>query len=150
MKNVFDRAVVDELEARVAALTPASVPQWGRMTVDQMLAHVNVPYDMAYTDRYPKAGALKRLLLNLFVKQGVVGPKPYKRNTPTAPEFRISGRKEFEAERGKLITYLRRVQRDGEAAFAGRESPSFGPLTATEWNGLLYKHLDHHLTQFGV
>ena len=150
MKSVYDRAVVTGLESRIAQLTPSTTPQWGRMSVDQMLAHVNVVYDMAYTDKYPKAGGLKRLLLKLFVKQAVVGPKPYKRNTPTAPEFRMVGRKEFEAEREKLVTYLRRVQRDGENAFAGRESPSFGPLTSAEWDVLFYKHLDHHLTQFGV
>ena len=150
MKNVFDRAVVTEFESRIAQLTRSTTPQWGKMSVDQMLAHVNVVYDMAYTDKYPRAGGLKRLLLNPSVKQAVVGPKPYRRNTPTAPEFRMVGDKDFEAEREKLVTYLRRVQRDGEQAFAGRESPSFGPLTSAEWNVLFSKHLDHHLTQFGV
>jgi transposase InsO family protein len=26
----------------------------------------------------------------------------------------------------------------------------FGPLTPEEWAILMYKHLDHHLRQFGV
>lgn len=150
MKSAFDPATVSELEARIAKLTPSTTPQWGKMTVDQMLAHCNVSYDMAFTDTYPKAGAVKRLLLNLFVKQAVVGPKPYKRNTPTAPEFRMAGAKEFARERDKLVAYVRRVQQEGARGFEGRESPSFGPLTAAEWSTLFYKHLDHHLTQFGV
>lgn len=150
MKNVFDPATVADLTARINQLTPTTAPQWGKMSVDQMLAHCNVSYDMAYTDKYPQATGVKRLLLKLFVKQAVVGPKPYPRNSPTAPQFRMVGTKNFEDERTKLIGYLHRVQRDGEAAFEGRESPSFGPLSAAEWNTLFYKHLDHHLTQFGV
>ncbi len=150
MHNVYDAATVAELIARINSLSPSTIPHWGKMSVDQMLAHCNVSYDMAYTDMYPKAGGIKRFVLNLFVKQAVVGPKPYPRNSPTAPQFRMSGAKDFERERAKLIDSLQRVQRDGDRGFEGRESPSFGPLTAAEWNTLFYKHLDHHLTQFGV
>ena len=150
MKSVFDAAVVAELVSRIGRLAPTTVPQWGSMSVDQMLAHCNVSYDMAYTDRYPPAGAVKRFLLRTFVKGGVVGPAPYRRNLPTAPQFKMSGRKDFDAERQRLIEYVHRVQQDGRPAFEGRESPSFGPLSAQEWDVLFYKHLDHHLTQFGV
>jgi hypothetical protein len=38
----------------------------------------------------------------------------------------------------------------GEAHFDGKESLSFGKLTASQWNTMFYKHLNHHLTQFGV
>jgi Protein of unknown function (DUF1569) len=150
MKNVFDPIVVAELTTRLARLTPTSAPQWGKMSVDQMLAHCNVSYDMVYTDKYPRATGLKRWLLKVFVKQAVVGPKPYARNSPTAAQFRMTGTKNFEQERTRLIEYMNRVQRDGAARFNGKESNSFGPLTSDEWNTLFYKHLDHHLTQFGV
>jgi hypothetical protein len=36
------------------------------------------------------------------------------------------------------------------AHFEGKESNSFGALNSTEWNNMLFKHLDHHLNQFGV
>jgi len=150
MTSAFDAGTVAELQERIARLTPSSLPRWGKMTVDQMFAHCNVGYDMVYTTNYPKAGAIKRWLLNAFVKQNVVGPKPYLRNAPTAPAFKISARKDFEAERQKLLAYLERVRSDGASVFDGRESVSFGPLTSAEWNTLFYKHLDHHLTQFGV
>jgi hypothetical protein len=48
MKNIFDRSVVNELTARINRLTPTTAPQWGKMTVDQMLAHCNVSYEMVY------------------------------------------------------------------------------------------------------
>jgi hypothetical protein len=79
-----------------------------------------------------------------------VGPTPYPRNTPTAPAFRITDTRDFDTERARLLAYLQQVATEGRSAFEGRESLSFGPLTAAEWNGLFSKHLDHHLQQFGV
>lgn len=150
MPNIFDAAVVAEVVNRINRLTPVSKPQWGKMTVDQMLAHVNVSYIMVYENSIPKPNWFMRQVLKLIVKNKVVGPAPYGRNLPTAPVFKMTGTKDFVAEKAKLVAYLDRVQRDGETTFSGKESASFGPLTAAEWNVLFYKHLDHHLTQFGV
>ena len=150
MPNIFDAAVVAEVVNRINRLTPESKPQWGKMTVDQMLAHVNVSYIMVYENNSRKSNWFMRQVLKLIVKNKVVGPAPYGRNLPTAPVFRMEGTKDFVAEKAKLVAYLDRVQRDGETTFSGKESASFGPLTAAEWNVLFYKHLDHHLTQFGV
>lgn len=150
LPDLFDAADVEHTIARVQALSPESTPQWGRMTVAQMLAHCCVPYEMVYTTTHARPNAFVRWVLARFVKRGVVGPKPYAKGTPTAPAFRITDAREFHAERERLVEYLRRVAADGRAAFEGRESLSFGPLTVAEWNVLFAKHLDHHLRQFGV
>ncbi len=150
LPDLFDVEDLARTITRVQALTPESTPQWGRMTVAQMLAHCCVPYEMLYTTTHARPNALMRWVLRRFVKQGVIGPKPYPRSAPTAPAFRIADAREFGAERERLIAYLRRVAAEGRAAFEGRESLSFGPLTASEWNVLFAKHLDHHLRQFGV
>lgn len=150
MRNIFDPMVVDDLAHRIGQLNPASHPEWGRMTVDQMLAHCNVAYEMVYESVHPRPGRLKGFLLRTLVKRAVVGPRPYPHNTPTAPQFRVTARRDFANEQQRLIAYLHRVQQDGVAAFDGRISHSFGALTAEEWNVLFYKHLDHHLRQFGV
>lgn len=150
MKDVFDPAVTDELVGRLRSLEPATHPRWGRMSVGQMLAHCCVPYEMVYEEKHARPGAVARFLLRLFVKRGVVGEKRYRRNTPTAPAFRITDERDFHRERDRLIGYLERTAELGGDHFHGRESLSFGPLTRTEWSNLFYKHLDHHLTQFGV
>lgn len=150
IQDIFSPAVVDELVARIDRLRPDTRPVWGKMTVDQMLAHVNVSYIMVYEQTIPRPNPLMRWVLKTIVKQKVVGPAPYARGTPTAPAFRMTGTKDFDAEKAKLIAYLRRVAGEGRATFDGRESHSFGPLSADEWSTLFYKHLDHHLTQFGV
>lgn len=150
MENIFASETVAALTTRINGLTPATTPAWGKMSVSQMLAHCNVTYEMVYDITHPKPGAIKRFLLNLFVKNAVVGPKPYPRNSPTAPQFKITATKDFAHEKQRLLSYLERVHAEGAQAFEGRESNSFGPLTAAEWNVMFYKHLDHHLTQFGV
>lgn len=150
IKNVFDEQVVAEIIGRINKLNPDTQPQWGKMDAAQMLAHLNVTYDMDFTGKYPKPNAFARFMLKLFVKNTVVGNKPYKRNSGTAPQFKIADKRDFEKEKATLINYLQKVQQLGEAHYDGREANSFGPLTADEWNTMFYKHLDHHLTQFGV
>ncbi len=150
MKDIFDPKVTQELIGRINALTPETVPNWGKMSVDQMLAHCCVAYEMAYTDKHPKQNALMRFILKAFVKNGVVNETPYKKNIRTAPQFIITDRKNFKEEKARLINYLEHTCKLGKAHFEGKESISFGPMTSIEWNNQFYKHLDHHLTQFGV
>jgi hypothetical protein len=148
--DLFDSAGVQSVEQRIAALTPESRPLWGKMSVSEMLAHVNVAYEMVYTDKHRRPNPIMRWVLKRIVKQRVVGPAPYPHNVPTAPAFRISDVRDFTVERDRLLAYLQQVMNEGPRAFEGRASLSFGPLTASEWNMLFAKHLDHHLQQFGV
>ncbi len=90
------------------------------------------------------------LILKYIVAPVVVGDKPPKKNSPTGPQFIMKSDKDFEAERTRLIEFIKKTQELGEDAFDGKESHSFGVLNKTQWSNMLYKHLDHHLTQFGV
>ncbi|CAM4171247.1 DUF1569 domain-containing protein [Zobellia nedashkovskayae] len=150
MKNVFDQTDVNELVSRINNLNSKSNNLWGRMSVGQMMAHCNVAYDMTYTDQYPKPTGFKKFMIKLIAKKMVVGPKPYKRNIRTAPEFLITDERDFELEKQKLVAHLQKTQQLGAAHFQNKESHAFGPLTSQEWNVLFYKHLDHHLQQFNV
>ncbi|MFC3559623.1 DUF1569 domain-containing protein [Pedobacter jamesrossensis] len=150
MKNIFQPAVTSEVISRINKLTPSTNQLWGKMNVSQMLAHCNVSYEMVYDDIHPKPNAFMKLILKAFIKNVVVGEKPYKKSSQTAPAFLITDEKEFEKEKARLIAYINETQELGETHFDGKESLSFGKLTKTEWNNMFYKHLDHHLGQFGV
>lgn len=147
--NIFIEKVTNDLIQRINSLSSDTESQWGKMDVSQMLAHCNVTYEMVYEDKHPKPNRFMKLILKIFVKNMVVSDKPYKRNNPTAPAFKITDKRDFEAERKRLIDYIQRTQRLGEKDFDGRESHSFGKLNINQWNNMFYKHLDHHLTQFG-
>ena len=150
MKNIFEPAIAQEVIERINKLTPDSRPSWGKMTVAQMLAHCNVTYELVYDDKHKKPNALMRFLLKTFVKNKVVTELPYKQNNPTAPFFVIKDGKDFELEKKRLIDYINKTQQLGAGHFDKKESFSFGILSAGEWNNMFYKHLDHHLNQFGV
>lgn len=150
MKNIFEPAVTGEITERINQLSPSTAQLWGKMNVAQMLAHCNVSYELVYEDIHPKPGRFTRFLLKTLVKNKVVNEKPYPKNNQTAPQFIIKGEKDFEKEKSRLIAYINKTQQLGENHFDGKESHSFGALTKAEWNNMFYKHLDHHLNQFGI
>lgn len=150
LPNIFTKTVTDHITQRINQLTPDTAPQWGTMSVAQMLAHCNVTYEMAYENIHPKPGAFMQFILKMMVKGKVVSEVPYPRNNRTAPQFIIKDAKNFAAEKQRLIQYIAKTQQLGEAHFEQKASHSFGPLSAVEWNNMFYKHLDHHLKQFGV
>ena len=150
MENIFKKEVTEEVISRIEKLTENTQPIWGKMSVAQMLAHCCVTYEMVYTDKHPKPNAFAKFMMKLFVKKIVVSEKEYAKNGRTAPQFLISDEKVFETEKKRLTDFITKTQQLGEHEFDGKESHSFGNLTTKEWNNLFYKHLDHHLRQFGV
>ncbi len=150
MKNVFDANDLKEIFDRIEKLSPNSQGTWGKMSVDQMLAHLNVAYEMAFQETPPKSNFIKKFLLKKLIKPMIVSEKSYKKNSPTSSAFKISKPHEFAFEKQRLIDFMLKTLEKGPAYFEGKESASFGKLTSKEWNNLFFKHLDHHLQQFGV
>lgn len=150
LPDILSKQVCDQIILRIKALNTNSSAHWGKMNVAQMLAHCNVTYEMVYEDKHPKPNAFKRWILKTFLKEIVVGEKPYKQNSHTAPQFLITDQRIFEQEQKMLIDYVIKSQQLGADFFEQKESNSFGKLSAIEWNNMFYKHLDHHLSQFGV
>lgn len=150
MKNILSKEDSNDFINRINKLDSDSKELWGKMDVAQMLAHCNVTYEMVYDDIHPRPNGFMKFILKLLVKNNVVNEKPYSRNSKTAPQFLINGKCNFEIEKSRLINYINRTLELGENYFEGKESHSFGRLTAKEWNNMFAKHLDHHLSQFGV
>jgi hypothetical protein len=151
IENLFDSAGKERIVARIQALTPDAQPLWGKMTVAQMLAHLNVAYEIVHEPgKHARPGAVDRFFAKLFAKAMVVGDKPYGRNGPTAPSFIIKDARDFGREKARLLTYIDKTYKQGTKHYEGLENMTFGVLTAKQWNTLFSKHLDHHLSQFGV
>ena len=151
IKDIFLKEISDEVIKRINKLTKDTQPQWGKINVSQMLAHLNVQYEVIYdTDKFPTPNFLAQLFLKIFVKKTVVGPKPFAKNERTAPYFIITSEKDFALEKERLIKYIIITQANGIEVLLKRDTKSFGKLTVKEWNTLFYKHINHHLTQFSV
>lgn len=151
LPNIFTKEVSDNFIARINNLTNETQRKWGTMSVSQMLAHCCVTYEYIYEPaKYKKANFIFGLLLKTVIKKAVTNEKGYKQNLRTGPDFLVKNDKNFEIEKKRLIDFISRVQQEGESKFDGRISHSFGQLNKTQWNNMFYKHLDHHLSQFGV
>ena len=151
LPNIFEKDVSDQLIARINTLTPGSERLWGKMDVAKMLAHCCVAYETIYEpEKHPKPNFLFGLILRTIVKNKVTGEKPQKKNGPTGPHFIIRSDRDFDTEKARLIAFVEKTRQLGEEEFDGKMSHSFGRLTKTEWSNMLYKHLDHHLSQFGA
>ncbi len=150
LPNIFTTSVSKDVISRINKLSNTTPAQWGKMNVTQMLAHNNVTFEFAYEEKHNKPNFFMAFILKNLVKGGLTNEKPYKKSASTAPEFIIGDDRNFEVEKKRLIEYINKTQQLGENHFEGRVSMIFGPMTATEWNNLFYKHIDHHLTQFGV
>lgn len=147
MPMLHDVRFREEVKRRVRALTPQTGRQWGKMSVDQMLWHVNCGLENAL-GRYPIA-AIKIPVPKFLLKFIVLNLPWRKGNTPTAPELLASASHDFEHERSRMLVLLDDF---GAVSIDGRweDSALLGPLTGREWSRLQGKHVDHHLRQFGV
>jgi hypothetical protein len=148
--SIYLASTTEELFKRIDQLNPQSKGLWGKMTVGQMLSHCAVPYEQILGINTIQPPLFMRIILKLFLKKSMVNEVPYKQNLPTAPSFIRTEKYDFEKEKLGLKGHIKTIQEMGTEKLASTPSLSLGMLSATEWNNLLYKHIDHHLTQFGV
>ena len=150
MKNLFDPSAAAETCARLASLRPDSQRQWGTMTPSQVLAHCSRAMEMAVGDRRPKRMFIGRLIGPIVKRLAIGDESPLRRNTPTAPDLVVSDAPDFIAEQNRLDVLVRRFAEGGPSAVTAHPHTFFGSMTPDEWSSLMYKHLDHHLRQFGA
>jgi hypothetical protein len=153
MKDLFDPILVADTEQRILQLRPDSERQWGSMAVAQTLAHCTSGIEMAMGVIHAKRAPFPANLLGPLIKPLVFrDDKPMRRNSPSSPELFYADptQCELQRERSRLIAAIDSFTSQGEACCTSYPHPFFGPLKPEQWAILMYKHVDHHLRQFGV
>lgn len=149
MRNLFQQEAVDEVISRIDKLQPATQRQWGKMDVAQMLAHCSAALDMA-SGRINTPRVLIGRLIGPFFKAIYTNEKPFSRSSPTDPKLVVTDQREFLYEQEQLKRKVWQFHEGGEAHCTRNPHPFFGALAPQDWSRGMYKHLDHHLRQFGV
>ncbi|MFD1171119.1 DUF1569 domain-containing protein [Oceanobacillus picturae] len=149
MNNIFEITYTDEILERIENLNMNSQPKWGKMDVSQMLAHCSSFQDIAMGYSLPPRGWLG-ILVGRFAKNIFYNDKPLAHNMSTISSILITSKKDFEIEREELKQKIITFQKNGPNACTSHPHPFFGNLTPEQWGKGIYKHLDHHLKQFGV
>lgn len=145
--SIFDKADNAKIIARINSLTPESQPLWGKMTVDQMLKHTNEALIVAFGENTIKVNFLMRLLGKMLKNK--VFNSDFGKNSPTAPEFVFKESYDFEVSKKELMENFSRFAK-GQESIKVTNHPFWGKMTLEDWNKLMWKHVDHHLRQFGV
>jgi len=150
MKTLFEPAVVEEVKTRIGNVRPDSIRQWGKMNVAQAVAHCANSLEMAVGDLRPPRVLIGRIVGPLIRRLALGNDRPMERNSPTAPALFITGERDLDVERERLIALIERFTAGGAAQCTTHPHAFFGRLTPEQWAELMYKHLDHHLRQFSA
>lgn len=148
MKSLYNPASNQDIIDRINQLSPHSLSHWGKMTVSQMMEHCQAPIKVAFGELTLKQNLIG-LLFGRIAKKKLVEDKPFDPNIPTAKEFIITHEPDFDVAKTALIDRVSRFQQ-GPSVIKNLKHPFFGPMTPEEWDISQWKHLDHHLRQFGV
>ena len=149
MKTLFEQETVDVVISRIDKLQPAAQRQWGKMDVAQMMAHCSAAMDMA-SGRLNLPRMFIGRILGPFVKPIYTNEKPFAKNNPTDKKLVVADQRDFAREQEQLKLKVRQFHEGGEAKCTRHPHPFFGALTPQQWSRGMYKHLDHHLRQFGA
>lgn len=147
-KSLALMTVSQECRERIGRLNPDAAPRWGKMTAAQMMAHCSEVLEVAAGKAIQGTPWFIRIIKPVIRKM-VVGPKPYPRGTRTHPQYLQVAEKDFGVERVRLLTAVDTFT-ESCAGRDGISHPFFGEMTVDEAGRAMYKHLDHHLEQFGV
>ncbi len=147
MKSILNETTYNKIQERLAKLTENSKPRWGKMDAAQMAWHCQPALNiMLKKDTY---GLKPNWFVKLFFKKSMYNDKPWGKNLPTAKVMKATEPRNFNEEIGKLKAVLNELGEQRNKQGWG-EHPGFGHFTDEQWGQMQYKHLDHHLRQFGV
>jgi hypothetical protein len=149
MKTLFQKGTVDEIISRIENLSPDTQNLWGKMNVEQMLAHCFVGIKTATGETYLKSSIFIRMI-GRFFKSLTTNDKQFTHGNPTHKGFVIGSTGGFKKEKENLVNLIGKFSAAGESICTKNPHAFFGKLTPTQWGSLMYKHTDHHLRQFGV
>tara|TARA_R110002012_G_scaffold271681_2_gene456911 strand:- start:528 stop:971 length:444 start_codon:yes stop_codon:yes gene_type:complete len=147
MTSIFNTEAHQEIISRISNLDNNAKAKWGQMDVAQMLHHCQAPLNIMMQKK--DYGLKPFWLVTLFFKKSLYNDKPWRKNLPTAKQLKVKSSKKFKEEQQQLLNLVEELKQHQNKT-DWEDHPSFGKFTPQQWGQLQFKHLDHHLTQFGV
>ena len=149
-EHIFIETDYLTIQNRIQALTADHHRRWGTMTLNEMLEHCAIQLKLALGKIEQKHFEGPSIQRSRFIRWAALYAVPWFRGLPT-PSRMNTKRNQVQAadlETGKeqLLALLDEVQLAGDL----KPHPFFGSLNRKDWGRLIWKHLDHHLRQFGV
>lgn len=145
MSTLLNSADRESIVQRLRQLQPSSKPRWGTLTAPQMICHLadNLRVGLGELSSKRVDTLPSRTLIKWIVVYTPVRPPPGK--IQTAPEMLVTRPTTWAEDVTTVERLMNRLATTPTTAI----HPFFGPLTHMGWGRLSWKHLDHHLRQFG-
>ena len=150
MKNLYEPAAAKEIKDRIARLGPNNERQWGKMNAAQAMAHCAITMEWAVGDKTEPRMLLGRIFGPMVKSMALKDEAPMGKNAPTAKSLLVKDDRDLSKECFRLSALVERFAAAGPQGCTTNPHTFFGQMTPDEWSQLMYKHLDHHLRQFGV
>lgn len=151
MKSMYAIDAYEEVVRRIDNLQGDAAAQWGKMNVSAMLAHCSEIFEVFNGTKELKGTPWFMRPLRGLIRRAVFSAKPFRRGVPTHPQYDVSGGTfDFDDERDRLLANIAAFVSEDPDVASRREHPLLGVSTPDERGTMMYKHLDHHLSQFGV
>jgi hypothetical protein len=153
MKSLFNTFDYKEIIDRINKLAPDSKPTWGKMTVNEMICHITDPLRDLIKIRITKP--VIPFFLRPLMQKILITEKPWGKNSPTvkpylqAPKGGGTKPRGFQTDQSLLISILDQFHSIKDDFVLG-EHGALGKLSKDKAGKFMWKHLDHHLRQFGV
>lgn len=147
-KNLFASDCISELKNRIDSLDAGTIPNWGKMNGSQMLAHCSEVLNNALGETQQKR-KLVGYIVAPFLKYRFYDSEPYKKKGGPST-FIIKDEKDFEFEKLNLLKVIEQFHKVEKESLRNSVHPILGKFTPEQWAIGQYKHLDHHMRQFGV
>lgn len=148
MKSIFDTTAKQELVTRINSLTNNHKAQWGKMNAFQMVKHCIIADEMMQGKIKLKRVFIGRLIGKMVLKKSLEEGRPFGKNSPTAPILEtLNASGDIETEKQKWLHSIHQYANFNNHDFV---HPFFGRMTKDQIGPFVYKHIDHHLSQFGV
>jgi len=149
MHDIYNKEENQKIIERIRKISNDSKALWGKMNAAEMLFHLQEPIRVSLGELKLKQGLMGKLFGKMAMKQ-VLSDKPFKKSVPTSDEFKPNGNYDLENEKEKLIKIVSSLVERAPDSIGKNPHPFFGKLTPEEWSIITWKHINHHLTQFGV
>ncbi len=142
-----------DLVSRLERLAPGSAGRWGSLTAAEMLCHLGDSFESVLGVRVPPgptpSGRARPVFKWLILYAPVPWPKGVKTRPGVDPHLDGTRPGDFQRDRARVITCIDRLAAAPAASLA-RIHFMVGPMSRKDWHRWAYKHVDHHLRQFGL
>lgn len=150
MENLFNQKDYEAIILRFNSITPLSERTWGRMDVNQMVVHLKDQLDIALGNKPAAAQGpvILRTMVGRWMALYFVPWRKGKEATPKEMDASKNGMIITDFESDKHLLIIRIKEFISAPGFAPH--PFFGKINNKDWGRLAWKHINHHLLQFGA